>query len=133
MGDSVRSGAPARRTSLAEPPAAAPRPAGTPATPRIPKKRPDPRPMRLALGVGGLAALSAMASAIIVGPGPAGATSVTIQATTLIDPPVAVQHVKVVVQLKPGQTAPPQSIVTQLPAPTPRIVVVTTKQSGIVP
>ena len=35
-----------------------------------------------------------------------------------------------IVQLGPGETAPPKAIVQQAPAPTPRVVTVTTRQSG---
>ena len=44
---------------------------------------------------------------------------------------VPVQHVVQYVQLLPGQTPPPNATVSQAaPAPTPRVVVVTTRQSG---
>jgi hypothetical protein len=118
---------------------------------REPKKRPDPRPMRLAFGMTGLAALSTMIAAIVspappISPDPSAAVP-----TTAADVPttisVPVRHVTRYVTLKPGETAPPgakvvtkpalapQVIVTQItvaaPARAPQpVVVVRTKQSG---
>ncbi|HEY6058290.1 MAG TPA: hypothetical protein VIV06_09670, partial [Candidatus Limnocylindrales bacterium] len=46
-------------------------------------------------------------------------------------PAPSVRHVVRYVQLRPGQTAPPQSTVVAAPKPSPRTVVVTTtRQSG---
>lgn len=98
-----------------------------------PKSRPDPGPLRLVAGVTGLAALSAIATAVIGG-GSAAANGVGGQAVAAEapGPSTPVQHVTRYVQLKPGQTAPPQATVTQQPAPPPRVVVVTTThQSGL--
>ncbi len=103
--------------------------------------RPDPRPARLALGVGGLAAASALVTAIVapatpVAP-PAGASAVR-PAT------VARQRAVRYVQLAPGQSPPPGAtvidakapkpitIVTRVPAPSQQSVVVRTTQSGTV-
>ena len=41
-----------------------------PAVPAVPKSRPDPRPMRLALGAGTLAAVSIMAAGLVRYPAP---------------------------------------------------------------
>jgi hypothetical protein len=111
-------------------PAAVPRPAvpSRPAHPASARSRPDPTGHRIALGFGGLAAASALATSFLA-PTPAAApvtAAVTMDAT-----PAVVPHVIRYVQLKPGQTAPPNATVSQAaPAPTPRVVVVTTRQSG---
>jgi len=104
---------------------------------RLPRQRPDPRPMRLALGMAGLAALSAMATAILAPPAPTVAEGTATTAGDAADPlppaSVRVRHVTRYVQLQPGQTAPPSSTVlaTPKPAPTPTPkVVVKTRQSG---
>ena len=84
-------------------------------------------------GFVGLASLSAIAAGLLPGlvppasAGPAAGTTVAVAAST----PPAVKHVTRYVQLKPGQTAPPQAPVVAAPKPTPRVVVVTTtRQSG---
>ncbi len=82
----------------------------------------------------GLATASALMTAFL-GPatgadaGTAATTTVTVVPAGTPDP-VHVRHVLQYVQLKPGQTAPPKAMVKQAPAPKPRVVVVTTKQSG---
>ncbi|MFI5255240.1 MAG: hypothetical protein ACHQ15_07275 [Candidatus Limnocylindrales bacterium] len=84
--------------------------------------------MRLVIGFAGLASLSALATSVMIPPAGAGTTT-----QVIVQQPVArtVQHVTNYVQLSPGQTAPPAAAVQQLPAPSPRIVVVTTtRQSG---
>jgi hypothetical protein len=97
--------------------------------------RPNPRPMRLAVAAGGVAALSALLATISTSAVPANASVVTSQ-TNPTAAPAIVQHVTRVVQLPPGVKAPanagPNVVVTQLPAPVvkPRTVVVTTTQSG---
>jgi hypothetical protein len=121
--------------------------------------RPDSRPSRLAVGVTGLAALSAMVTAVIA-PSNAPVSVAAADASTGLgtsgvsgaaggdaltgsaQPTPQVIHVKRVVQLKPGQTAPPGASVKVVAAPTPRVVViqapappaprvvVTTRQSG---
>jgi len=101
--------------------------------------RPDPRPMRIAYGVAGLAAASAVATAVLAPPAPAPAAASQQVATVLAPDQAAmapVRHVVRYVYLKPGQTAPPQAVVAQLPAPTPRVLTVTTvttRQSGARP
>jgi len=97
-----------------------------------PKGRPDPGPLRLVAGVTGLAALSAIATAVIGGGGAATGVGGQAVAAEAPGPSAPVQHVTRYVQLQPGQTAPPQATVTQQPAPPPRVVVVTTThQSGL--
>jgi len=58
------------------------------------------------------------------------ASTTTTSTTVSAAPTDAVQHIVQYVQLQPGQTAPPNVIVKQAPAPKPRVVIVTTKQSG---
>jgi hypothetical protein len=85
----------------------------------------------------GIAAASAIASALMSSSGAnAGVRTVqTIQTIVTLpaDPTPSPRHVVQYVQLLPGQTAPPKAIVKQAPAPKPRIVVVTTRQSGARP
>jgi hypothetical protein len=84
--------------------------------------------------MGALAATTALMTAL-VSPPPAGATSVQTTTTTTLpaEPAQAVRHVIQYVQLAPGQTAPPNAAVKVVPTPKPRVVVVTTKQSGAKP
>lgn len=92
-----------------------------------PRARPDARPMRLALGAGGLAAMSALA-ATIVAPPRASPPSALDYAQATADPhdsAVNVQQPIRYVQLQPGQTAPPGATVIDPAAPTPMTVVVT--------
>ena len=103
------------------------RPAAVPATHR-PRSKPDPTGLRVVLGFTGVAAASALASAFL-----APVTAATPSSTTIVQPVAAVQHVTRYVQLLPGQTAPPQAAMTQAPAPTPRVVAITTRQSGTKP
>ena len=98
-----------------------------------PKAKPDARPMRMALGAGGIAAFSALAAAIVLPPQPAQPAQVVVitqsqpQAT---DPGPSATPLQVVrpiqyVQLLPGQTAPPGATVIGASAPTPVTMVVT--------
>lgn len=91
--------------------------------------RPDARPMRVAIGMTGLAAATAMATAIAAPRPPA--STVTTVVTTEAQPAPSVLHVTRYVQLGPGETPPPQAVVQVVPTPQPRVVVVTTtRQSG---
>ncbi len=82
--------------------------------------------------MGAVATVSALLTAFAA-PG-SGATGATTAVTTTIvvpaTPAPSVKHVIKYVQLKPGQTAPPKAVVKQAPAPPPRVIVVTTRQSG---
>lgn len=86
------------------------------------KGKPNATPMRVALGTGGLAVLSAIVSSIVSPPRavvlPAG--TYTGQAT-----PVTAQQPIRYVQLLPGQTAPPGATVIDQAAPTPLTIVST--------
>lgn len=84
--------------------------------------------MRVVLGMAGVAAATAMATAI------AKPLLPTATVTTVVTEPGAapsVLHVTRYVQLLPGETAPPQAVVKVVPTPQPTVVVVTTtRQSG---
>jgi len=77
----------------------------------------------------GMATASALISAFLTPSVGVNATTAT-STDVAVAPTDAVKHIVRYVQLKPGQTAPPNVIVKQAPAPKPRVVVVTTKQSG---
>jgi len=111
-----------------------------------PKAKPDARPMRIALGAGGLAAFSALLTAIVLPPKPAVVT-VTTGSLQAVDPaalgtPLQVQRPIQYIQLQPGQTAPPGAtvidatapkpitVVTTVPAPAQKPIYVKTTQSG---
>ena len=121
-----------------------PRPTLERAEPARPvKAKPDPTPMRMAVGIGGLATLSGLVTAIFVVP---AAAPVTDAATIAPATPATVtqQRPVVYVQLQPGQTAPPGAkvidakapkpitVVTHVAAPAQKTVVVHTTQSGTV-
>ena len=102
---------------------------GRPTPTRPAPTRPDARPMRMLVGLTGVAALSALATAVAVPPPAAQTTTTIVQAQ--VEPSVPVTHVTRYVQLKPGETAPPSAVVKAAPAATPRVVVITTtRQSG---
>ena len=106
------------------------------------KAKPDARPMRLALGAGGIATLSALAAAIVLPP-----RSATLEPTHAMQPavnaqsqasgtqrptaaqpsptPLQVQRPIKYVQLSPGQSAPAGARVIDASAPTPISLVVT--------
>ena len=78
----------------------------------------------------GIATASALISAFLSPSAGVNARSTTTSTTVSAAPTDAVRHIVRYVQLQPGQTAPPNVIVKQAPAPKPRVVIVTTKQSG---
>lgn len=105
-----------------------PQPARAPAPAHTPKVRPDARPMRLALGGGGIAVLSALATAIVLPPQPAAPVAIDDPQQEVTEPPATQLQVKrpvQYVQLAPGETAPPGAKVIDASAPTPMTVVVT--------
>jgi hypothetical protein len=120
-----------------------PRPAGHD---RAKPARPDARPMRAALGAGGLAALSALAAAIVAPPQP---DAVILPAPTIVLPDQNADQAAAAtpapatpgaaataerqiqyVQLQPGQVAPPGATVIPATAPTPVTVVVRVPGGG---
>ncbi len=135
----VRRAAPPAHRPTGRERAATPNAAGSAATgPRAGGRpaptRPDPRPMRLAVAAGGVAALSALLATIATSALPATTSVVTVQKDSPAEVAI-VQQVTRVVKLPVGATAPPAAanvVVTALPAPVakPRTVVVTTTQSG---
>ncbi len=117
-------------------------PTRQPAAPAVPSARAtraDPTGMRIILGAGGLVALSALVTAIVVPPAPASAPAPIPAASPAT---VARQRPVQYIQLAPGQSPPPGAtvidakapkpvtIVTRVPAPTPKTVVIRTTQSG---
>ena len=139
----IRDGRPPRQATDAPPggdPAARPAPGARPTAMARPapvaRPRPAPRPLRIAYGMGALAAASALVTAL-ASPSGAGPALAPAQAQTTItlpaEPLPSVRHVIQYVHLKPGQTAPPHAVVKQQPAPKPRVVIVTTRQSGAKP
>jgi hypothetical protein len=83
--------------------------------------------MRLALGAGGLAVLSALAATIVAPPHASVPVTADVpqQATDPQATAVSVQQPIQYVQLLPGQTPPPGATVIDAAAPTPQTVVVT--------
>jgi hypothetical protein len=113
-----------------------------PGRPHRAAARPDPTRLRLALSVGGLAALSALVTTIVVPPSPTAPSSTGTAAATAtpgtLTEPRPIQYI----QMTLGQSPPPGArvidakapkpitIVTLVPAPPQRTVVVRTSQSG---
>ncbi len=107
----------------------APQPSRSSSNDHATRARPDARPMRVALGAGGLAILSALATGIILPPRPTlvrqpGSASNSPAATQPLPSSLEVQRPIRYVQLSPGETAPPGSTVIKASAPTPLTVVV---------
>ncbi len=109
-----------------------PPPALAPRAPRAPRAKPDANPLRLLLALAGIASASALVTAMLPSITPASAAGAsTTQQDAAVAPAPSVIHVQRVVQLAPGQTAPPNTSVQIAPQPTPRVRVVTvTRQSG---
>ncbi len=105
--------------------------AGRPAA--TPRPRPDARPLRIAIAMGALATASALATALTTPSVGVASPATQASVVAVVDPSPVVRHVIQYVHLKPGQTAPPKAVVQQAPAPKPRVVVVTTRQSGAAP
>lgn len=92
------------------------------------RARPDARPMRVALGAGGLAALSALLTAIALpvrSPAAAPVAGSQQMAPGSTPTPITLQRPIQYVQLQPGQTAPPGATVIDPAAPQPTAVVIT--------
>lgn len=116
-----------------------------PSTAHAAKAKPDARPMRIALGAGGLAAFSALLSAIVMPARPpvvAPAADTQQAAPVATGTPISMQRPVQYIQLQPGQTAPPGAVVVDpsgplptaivitVPAPAQKPIVVKTTQSG---
>lgn len=145
-GASPRGASPADGSPLGgvhlDPPARPQRPVSA-AAPRAPRARPDPNPLRLMLGLAGLATAAAFTTAMLpsvtpvadaaVAQAPSDQAPVDQVPATADQPAPSVLHVKKYVTLQAGQTAPPQATVVVRPTPTPKVkvkVVVKTRQSG---
>ena len=137
-----------RTRTAAPPPVRAGSPAGSPAGgpaggrgAPAPRRRPDPRPMRLAFAAGGVATLSALLGVI----GSAAMPTAAAVPTAAPDPAVGgagnvatVRHIVRYVVLAPGElpptgatTTPSTVVAAPVAAPTPRPQpVVVTRQSG---
>jgi hypothetical protein len=88
------------------------------------RKRPDPRPMRLAFGAGALVALSAMSVGLVRFNSASASTEVaTSDDSGAILPPTEIRHVIQYIHLKPGEVAPPGATVITPEAPAPQVVV----------
>jgi hypothetical protein len=100
--------------------------------PRASRAKPDPNPLRLLLGLAGVASASALLTAMLPSVMPAQSVDAAQQQNdAAVAPQPSVIHVQRVVQLAPGQTAPPNASVKVQPQPTPRVrVKVVTRQSG---
>jgi hypothetical protein len=107
-----------------------------------PKSKPDARPMRIALGAAGLAAFSAIVSAIVLPPRPVVQAPALYGQQAVPGGPGSVTTVQApiqYVQLQPGQTAPAGATVVDssarpaaaaVPAPALKPVIIRTTQSG---
>lgn len=108
---------------------AAPRP--VPARSAAPKGKPSATAMRVVLGGGGLAVLSAIASAIVAPPQPAVVAPAEVTQSEMepvaTGTPIPVQRPVQYIQLQAGQTAPPGATVIDPAAPTPMTIVTTVK------
>lgn len=112
------------------PPAGLPRPPRPTPDVRM-RARPDPNPLRMLLGLAGLASASAITTALLPSIMPATVAASQVQPVTDAAPQPSVIHVQRVVPLAPGQTAPPNSSVQIQPQPTPQVrVQIITRQSG---
>jgi len=99
--------------------------------PRARRGKPDPNPLRLLIGVAGVASASAVLTALLPSVMPTQVVDAGAGFVAEAVPVPSVLHVTKFVTLKPGQTAPPNAPVVVQPTPTPRIRVVTvTRQSG---
>jgi len=98
----------------------------TPPTPPAPagpprKAKPDPRPTRLGLGVGALAALSVLTLGLVQVP--AAPPAEEPEAEIPVAREVVVERRVRYVRLKRGQTPPPGARVIAAAEPTPRVLV----------
>ena len=95
--------------------------------------RPDPAGARLAAGMVGAAATTAILAAIVAGSSAAaGVATSPAGAQTASATDVPVRHVTQYVTIPSDATPPPRKVVYATPVPAPRqqVVVVTTSQSG---
>ncbi len=105
-----------------------------------PKNKPDPRPMRAVLAAGGLAALSAIATAVVLPPSQPSAAAPGAVGQGGGSVTQSIQYI----HLQPGQTPPPgakvidaaapqpTTVVTVVNAPAQKAIIIKTTQSGTV-
>ena len=106
------------------------------------KARPNATAMRAALGGGGLAILSAVAAAIVAPPAPAVSAPAAQFGAQAAGTPQQIQRPVKYVQLLPGESAPPgatvidpaaptpMTVITTIPAPAQKPIIIKTTQSG---
>ena len=104
--------------------------------PRQQHSKPDANPLRLLVGLAGIASASALVSAMLPSVSPTevvvAADTTSMTAVVAVMPEPSVVHVTRYVTLQPGQTAPPQSSVLVKPQPTPHVTVKVVKQVQVV-
>ena len=113
-------------------------PVRTAPPPRPQHSKPDANPLRLLVGLAGIASASALVTAMLPSVSPAEVVvAADTTGMTAVVPEPSVLHVTRYVTLQPGQTPPPQSSVLVKPQPTPHVTVkvvkkvqVVTRQSG---
>ena len=129
-------------------PALGPRPGVNSAAGSLKRAKPDPRPVRFALGMLGLGAVSAITGAVATSATPTGAANgqASSGVASLSNGPATIVSSAQVqyIQLAPGQVAPPGAtvidaaapkpitVVTRVPAPAQSVVTIRTTQSGTV-
>ena len=106
-----------------------------PSAPPVKKPKPDPRPGRLGIAAGAIAALSVMTAGLVRLPAADPVLEPDPSAEPLTAVPREVQVVKQVryVQLKRGETPPPGAKVIPAAAPTPKVVVTRVTVAAAVP
>ncbi len=85
--------------------------------------RPDPRPARLMLGAGALAAVTVVGAGLVDFPPAVAEEAPSRPATTHVAKAEKVKRPVKYVRLKPGQKAPKGATVIREAAPTPRVIV----------
>jgi len=97
------------------------------------RPRPDPNPVRIAFAMAGVATTSALLTGFLIQTaGPTSAASTTLVADPSRNDATGgeVQRVIRYVQLAPGQTAPPNSVVRLAPGSSKARPTIRTRQSG---
>ena len=91
--------------------------------PRSPKARPDPRPSRLMVGAGAMAALTVIGAGLVRFPVSGSEASAATPGQAKTDRQVEATPRVRYIKLKPGQKAPEGARVITRKAPPPRVVV----------
>ena len=87
------------------------------------RDKPDPRPARLMLGAGALAAVTVVGAGLVDFPPAVAEEPASASPTESVEQVKKVQRLVRYVRLKPGQKAPKGARVIREAAPTPRVVV----------